>query len=188
MSPILGIWASAISGRLWEPQGAYDALATVTVPSGGSASIDFVGIPTGYKHLQLRVLLKRTGGTAADNTNIRFNSDSGSNYSWHQLYGDGSGVAAGAGTSQTSIRAVHSDSTANVYGVGVIDILDYASISKNKTVRLLAGWEDNNATTGYMLMRSGLWMNSSTAISSISLIPNSGTFVQYSQAALYGVK
>ena len=35
--PILGIWASQISGKLWAPAGAYDALATVTVPAGGAS-------------------------------------------------------------------------------------------------------------------------------------------------------
>ena len=38
----------------WEPQGAYDALSTVTVPAGGVATITFAGIPNTYKHRQLR--------------------------------------------------------------------------------------------------------------------------------------
>lgn len=183
----IGTYASQISGHLWAPNGAYDALATITVPSGGASTVEFAGIPQGYKHLQIRALVKRSGGTAADNTNLRFNSDSGSNYAWHQLYGEGGSALAGSGTSQSSIRAIHSDATASIFGIGIIDILDYASTSKNKTTKTLAGWEDNNATVGYVLMRSGVWLSTS-AITSISLIPNSGTFAQNTQFSLYGVK
>jgi len=59
MSPILGIYASQITGHLnpFTPTGSYDALASYTVPSGGASTITFAGIPTGgqYTHLQLRV-------------------------------------------------------------------------------------------------------------------------------------
>ena len=57
MSPNLGIIATSISGHLFTFSlvGNYDALATVTVPSGGLSSITFAGIPTtGYSHLQIR--------------------------------------------------------------------------------------------------------------------------------------
>jgi hypothetical protein len=46
MTPILGIMASQISGHLWEPQGAYDALSTVTL-SANASSVSFTGIPSG---------------------------------------------------------------------------------------------------------------------------------------------
>jgi hypothetical protein len=185
--PILGILASQISGHLWAPAGAYDSLATVTVPSGGLASITFAGIPTGYKHLQIRAMIKRSGGTAADNTNLTFNGDTGSNYVWHQLYGDGTSASSSASTSQSSIRTIHSDATANVFGVGIIDILDYSATTKYKTTRTIAGYDDNNTTVGYALFRSGLWQNTST-VTSVTLTPNSGTFAQYSSFALFGVK
>ena len=193
MAPILasrgGVSARAYGmfGGLAAPLGDYQAIMTATVDSGGASSITFSSIPSTFKQLQIRAMLKRSGGTAADNTNLTFNSDTGSNYSWHQLYGEGSSALASAATSQTSIRTIHSDTTANVFGVGIIDILDYANTSKNKTTRTLAGWDDNFATTGYILMRSGLWM-STAAVSTITMTPNSGSFAQYSSFALYGIK
>jgi molecular chaperone HtpG len=48
MTPILGIIASSFRSAAG-PDGAYDALATVTVPSGGLASITFAAIPNTYK-------------------------------------------------------------------------------------------------------------------------------------------
>ena len=91
--PILGIMASSFRSAAG-PQGAYDALATVTVPSGGVASIEFAGIPTGYKHLQLRLLTRTNRADTNDFMTIRFNGDSGSNYAYHSLYGNGASAGA----------------------------------------------------------------------------------------------
>jgi hypothetical protein len=190
LSPILGIWASQISGRLWEPAGAYDALATVTVPSGGAASVTFAGIPTGYKHLQIRGIARTATGNA-NNAYITLNGDTGANYSWHQLFGSGSGNAGASGSANQSATGVSmfnfSDSTfaANIFGIGIMDILDYANTNKFKTVRLLTGTDSNGG--GFIIMRSAGWRNTA-AITSISITPDSGTFAQHTQFALYGVK
>ena len=97
MPLILGTIASAAKNFLWEPQGAYDSLATVTVPSGGVASVTFAGIPSGYKHLQIRALYK-VNNTNSGSSRITYNGDSGNNYSSHYLIGDGSSASAGAVT------------------------------------------------------------------------------------------
>jgi hypothetical protein len=173
----------------WAPDGAYDSLATVTVPSGGLASITFAGIPNTYKHLQIRWLARDNFGSDASDLNMRFNSDSGSNYSWHQLVGDGSTAAAYASTSQTSMRAgfvTGSTAGANIFAATVLDLLDYTNTSKNKTVRNIAGFDRN--ATGSIGLQSGLWMNTS-AITQIVLSPRVGTiFSEYTQFSLYGVR
>lgn len=186
MSPILGIWASQISGHLWAPAGAYDALATITVPSGGAASVTFAGIPTGYKHLQIRTTSADTTSTGNFNIQVGNGSvDTGANYSWHYLVGTGSGTpTAGNGTSTSnSLIGQNPVSTTN-FGASIIDILDYASISKNKTFRSLSGWDGNGS--GAMFIWSGAWFNTS-AINVIK-INAAVTFAQNSQFALYGVK
>lgn len=186
----VGIYASQISGHLWAPNGAYDALATVTVPSGGVASVTFAGIPTGYKHLKICYITRlATGGGSADSfIYAQFNNDTGSNYSWHYILGDGSSSAASSASTQTQFAfgaAPQSGVGSNIFGSGVADILDYSSVSKNKTVRILSG-DDRNGS-GTVILNSGLWMNSSTAISSIN-ISSASSFAEYSQFALYGIK
>jgi hypothetical protein len=47
------------------------------------------------------------------------------------------------------------------------------------------GFDANGS--GYVSLGSGLWMNTA-AVTSIKLSPYSGTFVQYTQFALYGIK
>lgn len=182
MSPILGIWASQISGRLWEPAGAYDALATVTVPSGGAASITFAGIPTGYKHLQIRALDFSSG----NQVRMQLNGDTGANYSWHRLTGNGSAASSGADVNQTLmiLNFITATSTTNPM-VHILDILDYANTSKNKTMRGLTGIDTNGG--GEITVNSGAWYNTS-AVNSITFNNNTSNFTQYSQFALYGVK
>lgn len=181
MSPILGIWASQISGRLWEPAGAYDALATVTVPSGGAANITFAGIPTGYKHLQIRGIVQCGGQFMT----MRANGDTANNYDAHELYGNGSIAGAAAFTTRSNM-IIDFMPASTVYGGFVVDILDYAATNKNKTMRALCGYDSNGG--GILGLMSSLWRNNTTAITSLELTPASGSFSQYSSFALYGIK
>ena len=188
MSPILGIYASQISGHLYA--NSYDALGVVTVGAGGVSSVSFTGIPSTYQHLQIRFLSRDNRSATANSIAIQFNSDSGSNYSLHQLEGDGSTAAAYASTSTTNARWLALSTSAsvasNIFAAGVIDILDYANTNKYKTGRSLVGYDTNGG--GAVNFNSGLWMSTS-AISTITLTPTvTASFVQYSSFALYGVK
>lgn len=121
---------------------------------------------------------------------MRMNTDTGSNYSCHLLWGNGSSAFGAAYTSQTFIYTdamAYSSTASGIFTAGVIDILDYNSTSKNKTVRILSGNEVNSAYTNYMGLTSGVWLNTS-AVNSITLFPDSGSFAEYSQFSLYGVK
>lgn len=190
--PILGVIASGISGHLTPPfdPSAYDALASVTVPSGGLATITFAGIPSGYKHLQLRGIT-RDGSAYNDITSLKltFNSDTSSTYIRHYLLGDGNSAAAGSDQTTGFMylgALVQNNTTANVFGGAVVDILDYQNTNKYKTVRNLSGADLNGS--GKLMFTSGLWQSTS-AITSISLSsPFPVNLNQYSQFALYGVK
>jgi hypothetical protein len=191
--PILGILASAITGNL--VVGAYESIATVTVGSGGQSTVEFTSIPSTYTHLQIRYIgLTNRATFGIDDLNMRLNSDTGSNYSSHRLYGNGATASSDAsGPSATSMVGIsYSGTTVSSYpGTAVIDILDYANTSKAKTVRSLSGIDVNGligGVPGYMFFTSGAWYNTS-AITSISLYSStSSNFQQYSQFALYGIK
>jgi len=186
----VGIYASQISGHLWAPNGAMDALATITVPSGGAASIAFTGIPQGYKHLQIRGIHRSDISSSGNNIGMymRFNGDTASNYYWHELAGNGSSPMA-YGQADTGINASphgpRSGDTASAFNADIIDILDYASDSKFKTSRALVGDDLNGG--GWIHLASGLW-RSTAPVTSITFFLESSNFAQYSQLALYGVK
>lgn len=183
----------------WEPTGAYDALASVTVPSGGAASVTFAGIPTGYKHLQVRYMARDNRATfAADDLGLQFNGDTAtSSYASHRLYGIGSGSgSADAFPSSSALGSLLSGfigttATSGQWGSGIIDILDYANISKNKTIRVLSGTDTNGGTgsaSSQVGITSGLWLNTG-AITSMRIFGfNGNTLQEYSSFALYGVK
>jgi len=183
---------AAIYGTFSEV-GDYQPISTTTVGAGGAASISFTSIPAGYQTLQLRLFGRTTSSTSDGNyINVRFNSDSGSNYTFHQIQGDGSSVTATALTSQTQtiLQRVPSDAaSASVYGVIVCDIVDYAATTKYKTLKAYGGFETNSgaASGTKIFFTSGAWLSSS-AISSMSLTPDTGNFKQYTSAALYGIK
>jgi hypothetical protein len=172
---------------------AYESIATVTVGSGGAANIEFTSISASYSHLQIRWIARNTSTAQdRDTNNLIFNSDTGANYSRHFLYGTGSSAnSSDAAASATSILTGLSDTPtaiagSSIFGVGIIDVLDYANTNKYKTVRVLSGQDQNN-TSGRIFFSSGSWQSTS-AITTIKLTPNVGNFVQYSSFALYGIK
>jgi hypothetical protein len=167
---------------------SYESIATVTVGSGGASDVTFSSISSGYTHLQLRFLARNTRSFTSDFYYIQFNGDTGNNYAAHILMSSGSSVstAAYANTSViTNEQGIADTSTANCFSASVFDILDYKDTNKFKTTRWLQGWDANGS--GYVTFSSGLWRNTN-AITSIKLFPNVGSWVQYSQFALYGIK
>jgi hypothetical protein len=180
--PILGIWASS---KLVATN-SYESIATAN-GTGSSGVITFSSIPSTYKHLQIRWTNKSTSNGSY--LWLNFNSDTASNYANHYLYGSGTNVISGSEPTQTKINIYGSLATstvASVHNSHIVDLLDYSSTNKNKTVRALGGQEDNSA--GIILLSSGLWMNSSTAINSITITANTSNFATTSIFALYGIK
>ena len=191
--PILGIMASQISGKLWTPDGAYDSLATVTVPATTVASITFAGIPSTYKHLQIRATLKTNRATFGnDGLYIRVNGAT-SSYSQHYVIGDGSSASASGGGGNTQILIGWTGTNvANYFGTNIIDILDYANTSKYKTIRSLGGVDLNGTVAGaggLVALHSGMYYGNTDAITSLVFTSsNAADFQQYSQFSLYGIK
>lgn len=174
----------------WAPTGAYDALYRVTVSPAGASSITFDNIPSTYKHLQIRGIYRPAAATSPPyNTLFRLNGDAGSNYSRHFLSGDGSSASASGVSSQTyGWLPYHlgSNSLANTFNAVVIDVLDYASVSKNKTVRALGGYDANGS--GYIQLTSTAWLSTSAITSFTLYTGNLLNFAENSSFALYGVK
>jgi hypothetical protein len=182
MTPILGIWASQNYPRITN---SYESIATVTVGSGGQSTVTFSSIPSTYKHLQVRMLTQLSGGNGV--INLQFNSDTGSNYSYHRLYGNGSAAFAEGAASQTEATVGYYVSAANVFNAAIVDILDYSNLSKYKTTRSLQGTDTNGG--GTIMLDSSAW-RSTSAISSITVFSKDGSrpLAQFSTFALYGIK
>jgi hypothetical protein len=185
MSFLINPFTFAVAG------GDFESIATVTVGSGGAASAEFTSIPSTYQHLQLRYIAKNSATSSNLYLYLQFNGDSTSEtYANHWLRGNGASATAGAATGQNvslynPSAEVPGNTTASLFGVGVIDILDYASTTKNTTVRKFSGQDSNGS--GDVIITSGLWPNTA-AISSILVKLGGQNLAQHSQVALYGVK
>jgi hypothetical protein len=154
-------------------------IETVTVGSGGAASIDFTSIPQTYTDLKI-VISGRSSSTPAEGMYIAFNGST-SNFSGRYLIGDGANASSGvlARYVGSIFGAV---GTANVFNNTEVYIPNYTS-SNNKSFSV-DNVAENNATTGYQNLIAGLW-SSSSAITSISITCTG--FTQHSTATLYGI-
>jgi hypothetical protein len=186
MSPNLGIFASQISGHLAAPSSFYN-IATAT-GNNTSTTITFSSIPQTYKSLQIRIL----GSVALGSYNngsiyCQFNGDStAANYRNHWMLGDGTNASANQSVTSRLYNGPDTPVTTSYFGAGIIDFIDYTSTSKNKTTRAFTGYDLNGLSTGYVVLSSSLWMNTS-AITSISLVAGDGNWATGTTFALYGV-
>jgi hypothetical protein len=188
--PILGIIASSVTGGL--VTSSYESIATST-PSNGTASITFSSIPQTFKSLQVRSIVRdtSTGGFDAIPVDIRPNNDATTIYAIHSLRGDGTTVTADGYTGQPQglpwAAAVRSGSSnTNTYGAMILDIIDYTSTSKYKTLRMISGG-DVNGSGSVISLDSALWQSTS-AITSLTIKADYTAFASGTTFALYGVK
>jgi len=157
----------------------YANIATTTL-SSNTSPITFTSIPSTYTDLKLVI----TG--IVDSTTslqIRFNSDSATNYSWTSLYG-GSGVpGTQRGTSYNGIDTVSSWSTTVPHSLE-IEIFSYAG-STFKSVLIKDSNDENGA--GGVGIAVGTW-RSTSAITSVSLVcAGTNKFAIGTVATLYGI-
>jgi hypothetical protein len=186
-----------------DPLSSYESIATVTVGSGGQSTIEFTSIPSTFTHLQIRGILQgsRPGPQPSGYGTLRFNSDTGSNYRDHILGTSINNTPANLFAATEGLgnflylSAIPGVAAAPFFGVFITDILDYRSTNKNKVLRTVEGIDTNASTIdGYnssaVSFKSGLWMNSASAITSITIeaLGTGSPFKQYSQLALYGIK
>ena len=166
----------------------YTLISSVTVGSGGAASMTFTSIPATYTDLVLKISARFTQSGSGTLIEVTFNNSSTS-YTNKRIYSNGSNsFSDSVGTTYImTLAASEGGWTANTFGNGELYIPNYTS-SNNKSVS--ADWvTENNATTALSGLSAGLWSNSS-AITSIKLAGETGsnlTFAQYSTAYLYGI-
>jgi hypothetical protein len=162
----------------------YTLISSVTVGSGGAATMTFSSIPQTYTDLLVRVSARNTN-TSGSGLYMRFNSIS-STYSGKYLEGDGNSAYSGSTT--TSYFAAGnvntSNNNANTFASTDVYIPNYAG-SNNKSGSVDSVYE-NNAITAYITMIAGLLSNTA-AITQIDITPSANSFAQYTTAYLYGI-
>ena len=161
--------------------GAAFELISTQYGNGSATSFTFSSIPQTYKHLQLRLVANSPAGATYHSLDW-----GGSTYNNHILYGDGTSVSSAFNIiNNSNFDPVYQSviPTTNIFGVAIVDLLDYSSTTKYKTSRKFVG---KMSGTGVVSLGSGLGQ-STAAITSIT-ISNSGAYASGSRFSLYGIR
>lgn len=162
----------------------YQLIETKTIASP-QASIEFTSIPQDGTDLVALMSLRSDTTDAGGGLLVRIRPNSTTtNLSYRDLYGNGSGAGSSNG-SQNYTYQVSSDWTANTFSNSSLYIANYASTTTAKSSSVDTVTE-NNATRSFQGIVANLW-NSTTAITSLLIIPETGNFVAGSTISLYKI-
>ena len=147
-----------------------------------TASITFSSIPSTYTDLKI-VASVRSNGASEDYSSISIN---GVTTGFTSIYVQGNGSSASSGSlARWGGNYSAANNTANTFGSAELYFPNYLSSTyKSYSVDNVT---ETNGTTAYAGLVAGLWSNTS-AISSITLTANGGSYVAYSNFYLYGIK
>jgi hypothetical protein len=159
----------------------YTPIATQTLGST-TATVTFSSIPSTYTDLVLISSAKFATGGSAGTFHFQFNGDTGTNYSYTYMQGNGSSAISGRGSNATiGVLGQGGNSSNNEFGIGIAQIQNYSNTTTNKTVLTRAN-ESSSVVQAWVSM----WRNTN-AINSI-LINGAYSFATGSTFTLYGVK
>ena len=185
----LPAYIDASTGAITDGE-AWVAIATTTLGSD-TATVTFTSTDDGQvgdwsQYMDLVLIAYARGETAAiwDNGLMRFNNDTGSNYSWQVFVGDGSSVIADSGTTTgVYIRTLGTSAGTNEFAAVIAHLFDINSGKYKSVVTQAAADSDGD---GFVRMGAGTW-KSQAAITEIDLVPGSGNLLAGSSFSLFGV-
>jgi len=156
----------------------YTPIATTTLGSSTS-SYTFSSIPSTYTDL---VLVVQTQWTTSGNSDaaVRFNGDTGTNYS--RTWVEGNGTAASSGRASNENQMYILGYFSNTISTEIMQIMNYSNTTTYKTA---INRESANPADSNVGIKCGLW-RSTAAINSITLL-GSKSFAAGSTFTLYGI-
>ena len=163
----------------------YEAISSTTLVSAqASVTLNSFG---GYTDLIL--VISARSSYSADNVDavrMLINSDTGTNYSWTRMLGDGSATYSdrASNVNVMEIQQLATSSSSNTSpSVGISQFQNYTNTTTNKTILSRSG-EARAYVFGYV----SLW-RSTSAITSLTLsTARAANFVSGSTFSLYGIK
>lgn len=162
------------------PTATYTPLANITLANSTNASVTFSSIPATYRDLV--VIVNAIASVSNIQARFRLNGDTGTNYSYVRMSGNGT-TATSVGITALSLGQLSAIAAATTTGALQIkmDILDYTQTNKHKTIISRAD-QPANATEAF----SNRWA-STAAVTSVTILTNSGNWAIGSTFALYGI-
>lgn len=159
----------------------YEPIATYTIPSATN-TYTFTSITGTYTDIE--IVMNGTVSADGRDPSIRFNSDTGTNYSYTNLSGNGTSALSSRVSNNTYIQMTTNASWSSTVPCNtLVRIQNYSNATTFKTTlnrSNAAGYAGVDATVG-------LW-RSTSAITSITLFLPSGNWNTGSTFTLYGIK
>ena len=160
----------------------YIPLANITL-SSSDASIVFSSIPATYRDLVLVIgSAKSVSGNPA--VVARFNSDSGTNYPYVRMTGNGSSAASASTTTDTfldlaALFGINTSENATI----ILQVMDYSATDKHRPVLV----RSNLAGAGVEAI-AARWANAANAITQIEVFNTSSiSFATGTTFSLFGI-
>lgn len=193
--------SSLLSGSLTTPsaKGAFvppsvEAFESIATWTSTSPAVSFTSIPSTYKHLQIRWFARTDRPDPNGYLTYRLNSDTSAIYSQNVMQED-SAVLQGQGATVTatswSLNSIGGTGAGQSWGIGIIDIYNYANTNMYKTIHQWSGNArgTNITNNGDIGMGVGSWASLS-AVTRIDFIAGYQVTALESGSsfALYGIK
>lgn len=163
------------------PTPTYDLIEEKVLGSA-QASVTFSSIPGTYKDLVLEIQTRQSG--TSFNSRLRFNGDTGSNYSRTSVFGNGSAASSVRESNATGILWPDmSSSDSQLTNFITVQIMSYSNTNVHKTS--LMRWA--GPTRGYSWAEVNLWRSTAAITSVVFDTTGSEQFVAGTTARLWGI-
>jgi hypothetical protein len=182
------LWSKNDAGDVRPVSGAMVLLDEEVVGGGGAASVTLT-VPTGYRQLIVYWAARCDNGSA-QLLGLRMNADTGANYD-SQIVTTASttttGVTVIAGTSIRVGVVTPTASPASSFNMGEFKVPYYDLTTMHKFVTgNMARADQHSSGNVYTETIAGKWRNTA-AITSLTLLPAAGNFIEHSRFTLYGL-
>jgi hypothetical protein len=153
----------------------YEPIATTKLTRAQS-SVTFSSLGS---YTDLRIVVAAGNASGISSVGVRYNSDSGSNYSWTRMYGDGSTATSNRNTDTAAYFGIIGTSIAQTF---TVDIMNYSNTTTYKTAV-----SRSSDAANYVATYVNLWRNTAAITSLTFLNSNGGNFPTDSTFTLYGI-
>jgi hypothetical protein len=159
------------------PTPTYTPLANLTLGSA-AANVTFSSINQTYRDL---VLVIHSKGSTTQDHRIRFNGDSGSNYSRVSMSANTSAAVSGSGSGTEGVISSWAFATTTQEILITVQVMDYTATDKHKTALV----RSNNPASGVEAI--AVRYASTSAVTSLLVFPSSGNWAAGGTFSLYGI-
>jgi len=158
-----------------------ELLKTTVGTATSSVTLDLTGI-SGYTDLVM--IISQLGTASGAEVYMQLNGDTASNYSYTQLYGNGSSASSIRQSSQTFLKLFANEaSSTTAPSTYIVNLQNYSNTTTFKTIL----FRSNGGGTPAVAAAVGLWRKTPEAITSLTIYTPVSTFAVGSTFSLYGI-